>query len=81
MLNCDESKSLRGVDILLTSNTGIGDVSLAVELRREKRNSGTVIIEIKYTMLLNIMLSVSYKKNDIPTALEEQAQINSKILE
>lgn len=32
-------------------------------------------------MLLNIMLSVSYKKNDIPTALEEQAQINSKILE
>lgn len=62
MLNCDESKSLRGVDILLTSNTGIGDVSLAVELRREKRNSGTVIIEIKYTMLLNILLSVSYKK-------------------
>lgn len=37
MLNCDESKSLRGVDMLLTSNTGIGDVSLAVELRREEK--------------------------------------------
>lgn len=32
VLNCDESKSLRGVDRLLTSNTGIGDVSLVVEL-------------------------------------------------
>lgn len=39
MLNCDESKSLRGVDMLLTSNTGIGDVSLAAELRRGKKKN------------------------------------------
>lgn len=32
VLNCDESRILRGVDKLLTSNTGIGDVSLALEL-------------------------------------------------
>lgn len=33
VLNCDESRSLRGVDMLLLSNVGSGDVSLPVELQ------------------------------------------------
>lgn len=33
VLNCDESRSLRGVDMLLPSNAGSGDVSLPVELQ------------------------------------------------
>lgn len=40
MLNWDESKSLRGVDKLLTSNSGIGDVSLAEELHIEGEREG-----------------------------------------
>lgn len=36
VLNWDESRSLRGVDRLLTSNAAFGDASLAAELRREK---------------------------------------------
>lgn len=34
VLNCDESRSLRGVDMLLASNAGSGDVSFPVELWR-----------------------------------------------
>lgn len=37
VLNCDESRSLRGVDMLLPSNTGSGDVSLPVELQADRR--------------------------------------------
>lgn len=37
MLNCEESKSLRGVERLLTSNTGIGDVSLVMELEKKEK--------------------------------------------
>lgn len=36
VLNCDESRSLRGVDMLLASNAGSGDVSLPAELRTER---------------------------------------------
>lgn len=32
VLNCDVSRSLRGVDMLLESNAGSGDVSFPVEL-------------------------------------------------
>lgn len=43
VLNCDESKSLRGVDMLLASKMGIGDVSLTAELQKDNiwRANGT----------------------------------------
>lgn len=36
VLNCDESRSLRGVDMLLASNAGSGDASLPAELRARR---------------------------------------------
>lgn len=74
MLNCDESRSLRGVDMLLTSNAGSGDVSLPVELRGEwgKKSAyyrGTIQRAIEYNAL------------NVPKALEKNAHINSEILE
>lgn len=41
VLNCEESRGLRGVDRPLTSKTGIGDVSLVKDLRGNKKTNKT----------------------------------------
>lgn len=76
MLNCDESRSLRGVDMLLTSNAGSGDVSLPAELRggwEKKTQNGYYRGKTQR--------AIEYNALNVPKALEKNAHINSEILE
>lgn len=74
MLNWEESKSLRGVDMLLTSNPGIGDASLAEELQRE--NPATVIID----KIHHVIEHYAFDIPPPPPARAERAQIDSGVI-
>lgn len=64
VLNCDESRSLRGVDMLLVSNAGSGDISLPAELQGEQNGNE------RETQPLNAMRSMFRER------LEKTACIN-----
>lgn len=68
VLNCDESRSLRGVDMLLASSAGSGDISLPAELWKKKTS---LIAGVKHShRMQSFQCSQSIKRKRLVLTLQ-----------